>query len=85
MKNHLWVFVNALIENPAFDSQCKETLTSKASSFGSKCELSDDLHKKLLKSPIVENVLSWATFKQNKARLAAARLAPSPPHLASGI
>lgn len=23
VKNHLWVFVNALIENPAFDSQTK--------------------------------------------------------------
>ncbi|KAL7169724.1 hypothetical protein ACSBR2_034706 [Camellia fascicularis] len=27
VKNHLWVFVNALIDNPAFDSQTKETLT----------------------------------------------------------
>lgn len=66
IKNHMWVFVNALIENPAFDSQCKETLTSKPSKFGSRPTLSDDLHKKLAKSPIVENVLSWATFKANK-------------------
>lgn len=35
VKNHLWVFVNALIDNPAFDSQTKETLTLRASSFGS--------------------------------------------------
>ncbi|CAL5386220.1 unnamed protein product [Camellia sinensis] len=27
VKNHLWVFVNALIGNPAFDSQTKGTLT----------------------------------------------------------
>lgn len=27
VKNHLWVFVNALIENPTFDSQTKETMT----------------------------------------------------------
>lgn len=40
IKGHLWVFVNALIENPAFDSQTKETLTLKASQFGSACELS---------------------------------------------
>ena len=30
VKNHLWVFVNALIENPAFDSQTKETLNTRA-------------------------------------------------------
>jgi DNA topoisomerase II len=36
VKNHLWVFVNALIENPAFDSQTKETLNTRAYNFGSK-------------------------------------------------
>jgi hypothetical protein len=42
----MWIFVNALIENPAFDSQTKETLTLKSSQFGSKCELSEDFVKK---------------------------------------
>jgi hypothetical protein len=46
VKNHLWVFVKALIENPAFDSQTKETLTTKVSDFGSKCTLTDDFLKK---------------------------------------
>jgi len=46
VKNHLWVFVNALIDNPAFDSQTKETLTTRQGSFGSKCELSQDFLKK---------------------------------------
>lgn len=46
VKNHLWVFVNALIDNPAFDSQTKETLTLRQSSFGSKCELREDFLKK---------------------------------------
>lgn len=40
IKNHMWVFVNALIDNPTFDSQTKETLTTRSGSFGSKCELS---------------------------------------------
>ena len=31
IKAHLWVFVNALIINPTFDSQTKETLKLKAS------------------------------------------------------
>ncbi len=46
VKNHMWIFVNALIENPAFDSQTKEFLTLKSSAFGSKCELSEDFVKK---------------------------------------
>ncbi|XP_010512994.1 PREDICTED: DNA topoisomerase 2 isoform X2 [Camelina sativa] len=66
VKNHLWVFVNALIDNPAFDSQTKETLTLRQSSFGSKCELSKDILKKVEKSGVVENLLSWADFKQSK-------------------
>jgi DNA topoisomerase II len=40
VRNHLWIFVNTLVDNPAFDSQTKETLTTRPSSFGSKCELS---------------------------------------------
>ncbi|KAG2241613.1 hypothetical protein Bca52824_090186 [Brassica carinata] len=66
VKNHLWVFVNSLIDNPSFDSQTKETLTLRQSSFGSKCELSEDILKKVAKSGVVENLLSWATFKQSK-------------------
>ncbi|CAL5330796.1 unnamed protein product [Camellia sinensis] len=66
VKNHLWVFVNALIDNPAFDSQTKETLTIRQSSFGSKCELSQEFLKKVSKSGIVESLLSWADFKQSK-------------------
>lgn len=41
MKNHLWIFVNCLIENPTFDSQTKETMTLQAKQFGSKCALSE--------------------------------------------
>nr|DAD42399.1 TPA_asm: hypothetical protein HUJ06_000629 [Nelumbo nucifera] len=66
VKNHLWVFVNALIDNPAFDSQTKETLTTRQNSFGSKCELSQEFLKKVAKSGVVENLLSWADFKQSK-------------------
>ena len=46
IKNHMWIFVNALIENPTFDSQTKETLTLPASKFGSKPTPSEDFMKK---------------------------------------
>ncbi|KAM5542176.1 hypothetical protein V8D89_004049 [Ganoderma adspersum] len=66
IKNHMWVFVNALIENPTFDSQTKETLTLPASKFGSKPTLSEEFLKKLAKSSIVEHVLNWAKFKADQ-------------------
>ncbi|KAF4706709.1 DNA topoisomerase 2, partial [Perkinsus olseni] len=64
VKNHMWLFVNALIENPTFDSQTKETLTLKIAKFGSKCALSEGTMKKVLNSGIVDQVVNWAKFKQ---------------------
>ncbi|WVQ72377.1 hypothetical protein IAR50_001929 [Cryptococcus sp. DSM 104548] len=66
IKNHMWIFVNAAIENPAFDSQTKENLTLKSSAFGSKCELSEEFVKKVAKTGIIDNVLNWAKFKQDQ-------------------
>lgn len=66
IKNHLWIFVNSLIENPAFDSQTKETLTTRATAFGSKCDISDEFMKKVFKCGVIDNILAWATFKESK-------------------
>ncbi|KAJ7630419.1 DNA topoisomerase II [Roridomyces roridus] len=66
IKSHMWIFVNALIENPTFDSQTKDTLTLQASKFGTKPVLSEEFLKKVMKSPIVENILNWAQFKADQ-------------------
>lgn len=66
VKNHLFVFVNCLVENPTFDSQTKENMTLRQSAFGSKCEIGEDFMKKVLKSGVIENILSWAKFKQDQ-------------------
>ena len=66
IKNHLTIFVNCLIENPSFDSQTKETLTTKKAKFGSKCELSEKFLAKIEKSSIIEKVLSFALFKEKQ-------------------
>jgi DNA topoisomerase-2 len=58
------LFVNALIENPAFDSQTKETLNTKATNFGSTYKLSDAFIKAVLKSGVVETVLHVAKAKE---------------------
>lgn len=48
------MFVNGLVENPAFNSQSKEALTSKDTLFGSVPKISDAGLKKLEKSEIVD-------------------------------
>ncbi|XP_065312691.1 DNA topoisomerase 2-alpha-like isoform X2 [Gordionus sp. m RMFG-2023] len=63
IKNHLWVFVNCLIENPTFDSQTKENMTLQSKSFGSKCTVSEKFLGVLLKTGIVENIMNWIQYK----------------------
>lgn len=63
LKNHIWLFVNCLIENPTFDSQTKENMTLQAKSFGSKCVPSEKFFSNALKTGIVEAILSWINFK----------------------
>ncbi|XP_075683303.1 DNA topoisomerase 2-beta isoform X2 [Rhinoderma darwinii] len=63
VKNHVWVFVNCLIENPTFDSQTKENMTLQAKSFGSKCHLSEKFAKAASNCGIVESILNWVKFK----------------------
>jgi len=66
IKNHLWIFVNSLIENPAFDSQTKVNLTSKRQSFGSDPVFSPATLKKLSTLKITENVLAFSKFKESR-------------------
>lgn len=63
IKNHLWIFVNCLIENPSFDSQTKETMTLQAKSFGSKCTPNDKFFNTVIKVGVVEAILTWVKFK----------------------
>jgi DNA topoisomerase-2 len=66
VKNQLMLFVKALITNPAFDSQTKETLTTNKKKFGSTGILDDKFLEKLYKTPIVERILAETAFKSNK-------------------
>lgn len=63
VKNHMWVFVNCLIENPTFDSQTKENMTLQSKSFGSTCKLSEKFIKGAVGCGIVESILNWVKFK----------------------
>lgn len=67
VKNHLCVFVNGLVENPAFNSQSKESLTSKDTAFGSVPKISDAGLKTIEKSEIVDRYssMSYSTINSN--------------------
>lgn len=65
VKDNLILFVKATVVNPTFDSQSKETLTTPASKFGSKAEVSDKFIDKLYKSGIVEKLVEIAHIQGN--------------------
>jgi len=60
IKSYLWVFVNCLVENPAFDSQTKETLTLKPSAFGSTCDLSEEFINKVVNCGVIDILVNVA-------------------------
>lgn len=66
IRDHMWIFINCLIENPSFDSQTKENMTKQAKQFGSKCDLSEKFQGNVLKCGIVDAIMSWVQFKAQK-------------------
>ncbi|WEW62013.1 DNA topoisomerase 2 [Emydomyces testavorans] len=66
IRNHIFLFVNCLIVNPAFTSQTKEQLTTKHSQFGSKCTLSEDFLKKILRTQVMQNIMHFAEQKADQ-------------------
>ena len=63
IKCYLWVFVNAMVINPAFDSQSKETLITRADSFGD-IVLPESLLKELVECGIIEALVAAAKAKE---------------------
>ena len=65
VKQHLFIFVSCLVENPAFSSQTKEYLTTKSSDFGSECKIPPRFIKSLLENTELEDrVLQFVKLKQ---------------------
>ncbi|CAD7969848.1 unnamed protein product [Amoebophrya sp. A25] len=64
IKNHMMIFVNCLVENPAFDSQTKETLKTNQSKFGTVCKISKKFDDQVLKSGICDLITQWARAKE---------------------
>lgn len=66
IRNHMFLFVNCQIENPAFASQTKESMTTKQSAFGSKCVLTDKFLKSIEKSGVMDNIMDFAAKKADQ-------------------
>jgi DNA topoisomerase-2 len=67
VRDNLAVFVTAMIENPSFTSQTKETLTTKQSAFGSSPKLSEDTLKKVVtKLNLVSTIVEAQSAKDAK-------------------
>ena len=67
IREQLILFLDCTIENPAFDSQSKEYLTTNVSNFGSVCEVSDKFVEKLAKMGVMTAACNITEVKDNKA------------------
>ncbi len=57
----IYMFVNALIVNPQFDSQSKETLNTKRDQFKTDTVLSDQFNAEVEDCAIIDTILSYAS------------------------
>ena len=60
IKNNIFIFINCLIENPAFTSQTKEQLTTRVKDFGSRCEIPADYINKIMKTDLATKIFEIA-------------------------
>lgn len=60
IKNHLFIFVNAKVVNPVFDTQSKENLISKIVA----PDISDNLIKKIVSSAMIEELIKFLMIKE---------------------
>jgi len=63
IRENLTVFIDCVIEDPAFSSQTKETLTTKSTLFGSECVIDDAFINEFIETGIIEDVVKYAQFR----------------------
>ena len=67
IKEQLILFIRCDIENPAFDSQTKDYMSTPSSKFGSKCDVSDKFIEKVAKMGVMDTAVQLTEIKDNKA------------------
>lgn len=66
IKDRLFLFVRATVANPSFSNQSKDTLTTPVKDLGVKVDVSEEFITKLYKSGIVEDIISFTNYKNQK-------------------
>jgi len=66
VRSNLWLFLRCVIENPNFDSQTKEQMTTQVAKFGSKCDISLDDIKKIGRVGITQRSKALSAFKETQ-------------------
>ena len=66
VRSNTWLFLRCVIENPNFDSQTKENMTTQISQFGSKCDISIEDIKKIGKCGISQRAKDLSKFKETQ-------------------
>jgi DNA topoisomerase-2 len=66
IKEQLTLFLNCTIENPSFDSQTKDYLTTPSSKFGSSCTVSDKFIEKLANMGVLSAACDMNELKEKK-------------------
>ncbi|TRX93093.1 hypothetical protein FHL15_005961 [Xylaria flabelliformis] len=66
IRNHIFIFISCFIDNPAFNSQTKELMTTRPSAFGTKCPLTEQFLKKISATDAINNIISFADAKADK-------------------
>ena len=64
IRNHVFLFINCTVINPAFSSQTKEKLITEPKEFGTSHTVSDKFAKAVFASEIIESLLDWIQQKK---------------------
>jgi DNA topoisomerase-2 len=65
IKNHLFLFINCTVLNPAFSSQTKEKLITEPKDFGTKHEVTEKFAKAVFTSEVIQSLLDWIEQKKS--------------------
>jgi DNA topoisomerase-2 len=60
IKNHFFLMVDCTVYNPKFSSQTKEHMNLAVKDYGTSFRFDDAFFKKLVKSPIIQEIIEWA-------------------------
>lgn len=67
IKDRIFLFLKAVVDNPTFSSQSKDLMTLQSKDFGCKVDVSDKFIEKLYKSDITKEIVDFVKTKETMA------------------